>query len=232
MKNMYCRRCGKPFKITTHKYFCARRNNSYKRVSKRTTCSKACADFLRGASNRGPEKPCKVQGCKYVGRLILGWCRKHYHYAHLNGGTPTIPDPVIKALPLTKCWAMWLAGVIDCEGWVGMFKCTKRNGTSFWCAVGVGNTNPILTNKLKSLTGCGRINGAQPPTPNAKYKYTWMVNKHNDVKRVLKTIRPYLLLKKRQADIILSLPPRNTQANALKKRLKAKLTVLNRKGVH
>lgn len=125
----------------------------------------------------------------------------------------------------------WLAAVLDCEGWIGMFKSTRHNGIVYWSAVGVGNTNPLLTERLRQLTGVGHVHGAQPKNQNAKYKYTWVVNKYEDVRFILRQVRPYLILKQAQADLITGLPPKHTKANALKADVKAKLSVLNRKGV-
>ena len=127
---------------------------------------------------------------------------------------------------------MWLAAVIDCEGWVGMYESTRKNGQKVYTVgIGVGNTKKELINKLRSLTGMGKIYYIQLPAP-AKHKWTWMITRRLEFKRILKTIRPYLLLKQRQADLLLKLPPLQDKEPLLRARLCAKLRLLNRKGVH
>lgn len=126
---------------------------------------------------------------------------------------------------------MWLAAVIDCEGWIGLFQRANKNATVYWPAIGVGNTNRALTDKLFALTQRGYHLKRARPRP-AKDVFTWTVSKRADVDDLLVTIRPYLLLKGAQADLVLSLPALNVRDNAARASIKAKLTVLNRKGVH
>ena len=173
---------------------------------------------------------CIVNGCERTDVKALGMCNRHYHYNHRHGH-PEIKKAKHEVLPICERDAAWLAAVIDCEGWIGMFKSTRDNGVAYWAGVGVGNTNPILTTRLRQLTGLGRVHGVQQKDANAKYKYTWMVNRYEDVRVLLLTVLPHLLLKREQAYLILSLPPKNTKAVELKAQIKARLSVLNKKGV-
>lgn len=125
---------------------------------------------------------------------------------------------------------MWLAAVIDCEGWIGLTQHERANATVYYGGVGVGNTNRILIDKLRSITGLGNCMERARPAP-AKDVFQWMVSKRDDVDDLLVSIRPYLILKGEQADLLLSLPPLHTRDNAARAAIKARLAVLNRKGV-
>ena len=177
---------------------------------------------------------CNVPGCDSTGKRIINGniCAKHYQYRRTHGHyEPQIHVP--QELMLSLEWRKWLAAVIDCEGWIGLYKSKKSGKTNYcyWSAVGVGNTNRILIDKLHELTGIGIITGIQPKSYNAKYKYTWMVSRYEDVKNLLYTISPHLILKQAQAELVLSMPPKNAKANAQRYDIKQKMTILNKKGV-
>ena len=228
---MHCKVCRKQLKPVTRYIFVKVRNKTYTRTKFLKTCSDKCRNYLRGSTIRQPPGKCKVSGCKYFGKLDKGACGKHYQYFWRHGRY-TIPNPVIKPIHMTKCHAMWLAGVIDCEGWIGMFaQYRKSKASAFWGAVGVGNTNPKLVHHIKALTKVGRINISDRGKRN-KPLHMWTVGRHEHVKSLLLTVKPYLLLKRKQAELVLSAPPKHTKANALRLRIKQKLTILNRKGIH
>ena len=228
---MQCTVCGKTVKPVTRYVFVLARNKTYARIKIHKTCSRKCRHYAQGSFTRMPPGKCKVAGCKYFGKLDKGVCGKHYQYFWRHGRY-TIPNPVIKPIQLTKCQAMWLAGVIDCEGWIGMFAQYRKNRSSaFWGSVGVGNTNPKLLKRIKAWTKVGRINVSDRGKRN-KPLHMWTVARHEHVKALLLAVKPYLLLKREQADLVLSAPPKHTKANALRLRIKEKLTILNRKGIH
>lgn len=120
---------------------------------------------------------------------------------------------------------MWLAAVIDCEGWIGLM----RTGRSYCAGIGVGNTNRALTDKLFALTKRGTCTARERPAP-AKDIVQWMVTRRADVDDILITIRPYLILKGAQADLLLSLPPRHAKDKAARDAIKQQLSALNKKG--
>jgi hypothetical protein len=124
---------------------------------------------------------------------------------------------------------MWLAGVIDCEGWIGMIKNNRRNITVHYGAIGVGNTNKLLIDKIVYLTGIGNVNFSDRKPP-AKPLYTWSVTRSDDVHALLLTIRDHLILKQKQADLVLLSPPKNERNPELRKKLAEQLTSLNKKG--
>jgi hypothetical protein len=137
----------------------------------------------------------------------------------------------IVPLPLSREEAAWLAAVIDCEGWIGMSKSTRSNGVGYWAVVGVGNTNVKLIDRLFALTGIGVVNlSTRANIKNSKPCHMWTVTRYEHVRALLMAIRPFLILKDAQADLILSLPPKHAKANEEKARVKAQLSVLNKKG--
>jgi hypothetical protein len=173
---------------------------------------------------------CSIPNCNRRNVVIVRkMCGRHYQYQYRHG-TPEIANHPIAPLKISKGWAMWLAAVLDCEGWIGMMQSTRSNGIAYWASIGVGNTNPKLIKTLRRLTRIGCISKSDRGRHN-KPIYMWTVTKYEHVRSLLLAVIPHLLLKRRQAEIILSLPPKNTRANALKRKLKTRLSALNRKGI-
>lgn len=196
----------------------------------RVTCSAKCArEWKSLIADKKPVGQCQGRGCTYHGPLeIKKFCPKHFQYFWRHG-YPDIPEHDAKPIEMEEKWALWLAGVIDCEGWIGLFQSSRKNGVAHWAGVAVGNTNQLLIDRISSLTGVGSVSFVKRPKP-AKHIHRWAVNKVSDVRAVLLAIRPHLILKAAQADLILSLPPPNTRATKLRAEIKKKMTILNRKG--
>jgi hypothetical protein len=146
-------------------------------------------------------------------------------------GTTELPEMKASKLRIPKHEATWLAGIIDGEGWVGLNRAKRRYGYAYWAAVGVGNTDKRLIDELIRITRIGKANISKRPKP-AKNVYLWNVNRQLDVANILLTVRGHLILKREQADLILSLPPPNARANAERERIHAELKRLNAKGRH
>jgi hypothetical protein len=221
------------FVVSAHQYFNASRNKTYLRQSKSETCSKKCSDYAKGTMNRMPKGHCTVDNCTYFGKLVKGFCSTHFQYFWRHGvatvAERTNRNPQI--LPISEGWKQWIAGIIDCEGWIGIMRSARKNGIAYCGRVGVGNTNSILTSKLIEITkiGCCKQHIRHAP---AKNMWQWNVSKRKDVDDLLVTIRPYLLLKKEQADLLLSLPPLHTKDGTIRSIVQSRLAVLNRKGKH
>lgn len=172
--------------------------------------------------------PCRIEACSNVGKRILGLCRRHYSYFY-STGIEEIPKHTPQALQVSPEVAHWLAAVIDCEGWIGATRAKRKHGYCYTFGVGVGNTNIKLINRLVEITGMGRTSKVVLES-NAKDKHMWEVFVYEDVRNFLATIRPYLILKQRQADIVLNLPPKNARAVEERKAAWDECHRLNKKG--
>lgn len=170
---------------------------------------------------------CVIITCRR-NRRHLKWCGRHYAYQWLHG-YPEIPDPSIKLFRISKHNAIWLAAVVDCEGWIGMMRTRRGGGYAYWVRIGVGNTNIRLIRRIKQITHIGRVYLSTRLKP-AKDLWQWNVDRNLEVKRLLKTIYPYLILKRRQAILILKSPPKHTKNRTLRMKLWNDLHLLNKKG--
>lgn len=175
--------------------------------------------------------PCRHPTCDRVGQRKLGYCTKHYAYFH-NNGVAEPPSHRPKRLPVSSAIAHWLAAVIDCEGWIGATRTQRSHGFVYVFGVGVGNTNIKLIQRLTEITGMGYTSTVTPRMTNAKDKHMWNVVRYEDVRNFLVTVRPHLILKQRQADIVLSLPPKHTRAQEARKAAYDECARLNKKGRH
>lgn len=176
--------------------------------------------------------PCKHPTCDRVGQRKLGYCTKHYAYFHING----IPEPVKRApkkLRICATDVAWLAAVIDCEGWIGLRrrKSKVHNGWAYWGSVGVGNTNKLLIDKLVAITGVGKV-AFRAKRPPAKDQYDWNLWSYDEVRDFLVTIRPRLILKGAQADIILAMAAKSAQDPTGRRLAWEACARLNKKGRH
>jgi len=111
-------------------------------------------------------------------------------------------------LPISPTQAAYLAGLIDGEGTitVNLYRSTRQGRHPAlvpW--VGVFNTDPTLLEWLTATTGLAHLHRMRKnPTKNAKMVYEWKVKAVADVARLLKTILPYLVIKRRQAELVLA----------------------------
>ena len=104
--------------------------------------------------------------------------------------------------------------------------------------VAITNTNGPLVEWVKKVTGCGIIISRPPRRPHHKPAHVWSVGKTDKCLSFLREIRPYLRIKNRQADLLLTRykasTPRNGKYTAvvLKRKLKlvAEIRALNFRG--
>jgi hypothetical protein len=94
----------------------------------------------------------------------------------------------------------YLAGAVDCDGFISMQG--KRRGQNFQVWVGVANTDYNLVKKCLEITKIGRIHKATKHHP-WKPAYFWTVYTFTGSYSVLKQIEPYLVRKKKQAQLAL-----------------------------
>jgi hypothetical protein len=120
--------------------------------------------------------------------------------------------------------------VIDCEGWIGATRAKRKHGYCYTFGVGVGNTNRKLIDRLVEVTGFGRVSFVVPKSHNAKDKHVWEIFRYEEVRDFLATIQPFLILKQRQADIVLGMPPKNARAHDARLRAWEECSRLNKKG--
>jgi len=168
---------------------------------------------------------CKVSDCVHPRHFINGYCRKHYSYNKIHG-YPVIKQDIVKRLPLTKANAQWLAGVFDCEGWLG----TTTSHNTYSIKAGVGMATPILVRYLLKLTGIGKVMKRVVKNERAKTQYHWVIWRALDVKRLCATIKPYLILKVKQAEILLNFPALHSKNVCYRKASYIALRKLNKRG--
>jgi len=99
----------------------------------------------------------------------------------------------------------WFLGFFDGEGCVMIVR-RRRKGSFPWHyspRITVTNTCKEAPELFLQEYG-GRI-GILHRRENYRTRYTWMLSRRNDVERVLRTWLPYLVVKKRPAEVALEL---------------------------
>ena len=98
----------------------------------------------------------------------------------------------------------YLAGVIDGEGCIGIRK-TKRTGsfksTRYSAVLTIGNTSRLLIEQLMAAFGAGCVT-YRYPTKTKRACYLWTVSSLG-ARHVLCNVHPYLIVKRRQAAVLL-----------------------------
>ena len=155
-------------------------------------------------------------------------CRKHYTYWWRHGVVEP-PALEIEPLKLSDEDAAWVAAIIDGEGWIGLMEGQRKFCRAYWPVIGVGNTKERLIDELILRTGLGRKSFSARPAP-AKDFFTWTVGNRKGVEQLLKAILPKLILKTRQAKLLLLLPPLNARANVRRARIQRLIRKLNKRG--
>lgn len=127
----------------------------------------------------------------------------------------------------------YTAGIIDGEGCIRITRNTDRGPM---VRVHVTNTNKALTDMLKDTFGGYVREEKKRYLPRAKIRHVWEVSaKQAEV--FLRLVKPYLLLKREQAEVALLLREtvgnRSSVSNQVKQdreELFARMKTLNRKG--
>lgn len=98
-------------------------------------------------------------------------------------------------------WA-YIAGIIDGEGCIdiyspGLLALGKKR---FSPRIVVTQRDSRLTDYLIEATGVGEL---APRASGDFVEYRWRVNKRDDIVNLLECVRPFLVMKRQQADILL-----------------------------
>ncbi len=98
---------------------------------------------------------------------------------------------------------IYVSGIVDGEGFVGITKSQERNGVvpRFRAIVTVTNTNETLINWLLSNFG-GRFSVKKRYSKTVKPCFFWIMT-GNALYPFLKKIYPYLIVKKRIAELVI-----------------------------
>lgn len=105
---------------------------------------------------------------------------------------------------MSKTTASYIAGLIDGEGWIGVSKVKcyansrTRRGYFFKGNIAIANTNKSIIDWLKeSFGGCVREDRREN---RKRVLYQWGTQNPKYIIRFLTVIRPYLRIKRAQAD--------------------------------
>lgn len=105
-------------------------------------------------------------------------------------------------MTLTETEKAYLAGLFDGEGSVGYYFKSKLGYHQ--ATVQISNSSPEIITWLQSKIPFGSIS----VTNNKKCRYTnwaWTCNSRRQAQEFLQTIRPYLVFKSKQVDLLFSL---------------------------
>lgn len=102
---------------------------------------------------------------------------------------------------MNKLTAAYLAGLIDGEAWIGLYKRKRKETNWYGYELTIANTDKGIIDWLKESFG-GYIRIVEPKG-NRKRQYWWILYNRKQVVRVLKKVKPYLKIKKEQAEILM-----------------------------
>jgi len=96
----------------------------------------------------------------------------------------------------------YMAGIVDGEGFIGIDSCCKRKNkpSAYQLRVGVVNTNRELLEWIKENFEGSVSSRGKPTSIKHKQSYQWRVEAKKAGK-LLRLIRPYLIIKREQANI-------------------------------
>jgi hypothetical protein len=104
-----------------------------------------------------------------------------------------------KPLEIPPLRAAWLAGFLDGEGTIGLYRNSPK---SFHVRLSVVNSHAGSIELVKSMIG-GGITSRVRKNPKHKDCYVWQSNDTGLVLGVLRKIEPYLVIKREQALLII-----------------------------
>jgi hypothetical protein len=136
----------------------------------------------------------------------------------------------------------YIAGIMDGEGCISLARQRKNYHYSWqYCPhCNVGNTNLELLHWLHDSTRLGNINPKLTRGINSKPAWTWELRVY-EIRTFLQDIMPYLIIKKRQSEIIIEFItnsrhvgvqyPLTEHEKEYKNRLFIEMSVLNERGL-
>lgn len=119
--------------------------------------------------------------------------------------------------PVKQEWIAWLAGILDGEGHIGIAQAKRpenryRHGVYHSPVVQIANTNPLMMERaadvIEAVTGFRpAINKKSDNTKNVdRHRQAWVLqlNAKAIALLVLSVVRPYLVAKGEQADLVMA----------------------------
>jgi LAGLIDADG DNA endonuclease family protein len=107
---------------------------------------------------------------------------------------------------LTEAEAAYVAGLIDGEGTITLFTSGTEPGRlsrALRTKVSIANTNLLMLERVIEMTGNGAISTTgRRKDPAHKQGYLWRIEA-SQIRRILPQVSPYLVVKQRQAEIVL-----------------------------
>lgn len=123
---------------------------------------------------------------------------------------------------MTDDFIKWLAGFTDGEGCIGVRECEGRYIPYFV----VSNTNKDVIDYIKAVTGVGHVRSKQI-SEQRKPCYDWYVSSWQDVAELCSKLKPYLRVKRLQAETVLECFFNRSDGDIYVDRIR----VLNKRGV-
>ena len=112
---------------------------------------------------------------------------------------------------MTNVEKAYLAGIIDGEGTVTLTRRHKNQTPS--PQISVSNTDLELLEYIQHVTNCGRIQAKKKSQSHHQQSWHWQTHSVSASLHILEEIRPFLRVKKQQADLIIKhykeVTPRN-----------------------
>ncbi len=121
-----------------------------------------------------------------------------------------MPSTSTEELFMNNTEKAYVAGIIDGEGTITL---TRRRKNETPCPhISVANTNLEMLEWLRSKLG-GIICSKKKYQPHHKQSYTWTIKLAGKCLQLLSDIRPYLIIKRQHADLLINeyrkVTPRN-----------------------
>lgn len=103
--------------------------------------------------------------------------------------------------------AAWFAGVLDSDGHIGIYRnvgnTQRHKNPRYAPALVITNTNEALLNRLSSLWPESKLKLRPRASERHQQTYSWQCLTIDSIVRLLQELRPYLIAKAAQADLLM-----------------------------
>jgi len=96
----------------------------------------------------------------------------------------------------------WIAGIIDGEGSVTL-RVQAMHNNFIGADIDVGMTDELTVRTLCEITGAGSVYLMSNPRKERRQIYRWHITSFVEVAMFLRKVSPYMLTKRRNAEIVL-----------------------------
>jgi hypothetical protein len=145
--------------------------------------------------------------CRRCGKAFESRRRLYGHITGKHLRRPGLKNSHIQTENLVECQKGYIAAFLDGEGGIQITRSTRPNrvySLALHPMVYFTNTNRAVIRRMKTWLSCGCVTRKRSALPTHRDTYALNITGTRNVLELLKTLMPYLIVKRRQARVLIA----------------------------